>query len=307
MRLKRLLGGLVVLGVVGAIGFWVATMPRGLPAATLAALPAGDAARGETVFWVGGCSSCHATPGAKGDARLALGGGRRLVTEFGTFVPPNISPDRDHGIGGWSAADFANAMLRGVDPAGRHLYPAFPYASYTRMKLEDVADLWAYLRTLPPVAATPGPSELRFPYAVRRGVGLWKLAFLRDGPAVSLAGADPVVLRGQYLAEGPGHCGECHTPRNLAGAMDTGRWLAGAPNPEGRGRVPNITPGGKVKDWSIEDLVYFFQTGFDPGFDAVAGSMVEVQESLAMLDDADLQAIAAYLHAVPAIAGAPQP
>lgn len=304
----RLLGGLVVLCLVAGAAFWIATMPRGLPAATLAAMPAGDSGRGEAMFWVGGCASCHAAAGAKGDDRLKLGGGQVLATKFGDFVPPNISPDRTHGIGSWTPGEFANAMLRGIGPGGEHLYPAFPYASYTRMKIEDVADLWAYLQTLPPVAETPSRrTALGFPFSFRRGLGLWKLAFLSDKPAVTLADASPEVLRGQYLTEGPGHCGECHTPRNIAGALDTGQWLAGAPNPEGKGRVPNITSGGKVRDWSIDDMVYFFQSGFEPDYNAVAGNMVEVQENLAMLPEDDLHAIAAYLAAVPAIAGAPRP
>lgn len=308
MLILRALGWLVVLALVAGGGFWVLTMPRGLPAETLAAMPAGDAGRGETMFWVGGCASCHAAPGAKQDERLKLGGGRVLATEFGSFAPPNISPDPEHGIGRWTAADFANSMLKGIGPGGEHLYPAFPYASYTRMQLGDVADLWAFLQTLPPVAATPATrTDLRFPFNVRRGVGLWKLAFLDDSPAVTLADPSPEVQRGQYLSEGPGHCGECHTPRNLAGAMDTSLWLAGAPNPEGKGRIPNITPGGELEDWTLEDVTYFFQSGFTPDFDSVGGSMVDVQENLAMLPEGDLQAIAAYLAAVPPHATASQP
>ncbi|MBB5223972.1 mono/diheme cytochrome c family protein [Amaricoccus macauensis] len=306
MLVLRILGWLAVLGLVAGAGFWVLTMPRGLSAETLAAMPPGDAARGESIFWVGGCASCHAAAGAKENDRLKLGGGRVLATEFGNFAPPNISPDPEHGIGNWTAADFANSMLKGIGPGGEHLYPAFPYASYTRMELGDVADLWAYMQTLPPIPETAAAqTDLRFPFNIRRGVGLWKLAFLDDSPAVTIADASPEVLRGQYLSEGPGHCGECHTPRNFAGAVDTSRWLAGAPNPEGKGRIPNITPGGPVGDWSLADMVYFYQTGFDPDFDAVGGSMVDVQENLAMLPDDDLHAIAAYLAAVPPQASAP--
>lgn len=303
----RLLGWLALLGVVAGAGFWLVTIPRGVPESTVAAMSSGDAGRGETMFWVSGCSSCHAAEGAEEDERLKLGGGQVLRTDFGDFVPPNISPDPEHGIGGWSDDDFANAMLKGVGPRGRHLYPAFPYASYARMADQDVADLWAYMKTLPPVAETPAAqTELGFPFNVRRGVGLWKLAFLRDSPAVEIPDPTPAVQRGQYLSEGPGHCGECHTPRNAGGAMDNGRWLAGAPNPEGDGRIPNITTGGAISDWSVQDLVYFFQSGFYPDYDAVGGSMVDVQENLAMLPDEDLEAIAEYLVAVPPVESAPR-
>jgi mono/diheme cytochrome c family protein len=297
----RALAWLLLVIAAGAAAFWFASAPRTLPQATLATLPAGDAARGETWFWAGGCASCHAAEGAKGDDRLKLGGGRRLVTDFGTFSVPNISPDATDGIGAWSAADFANAMLRGVAPGGMHLYPAFPYASYTRMRSEDVADLWAYLATLPPVAGKAPPSALAFPYGIRRGIGLWKRAFLSDAPAVEIDASDPKVARGQYLVEGPGHCGECHTPRNFAGALDLSRWLGGAPNPEGKGRIPDISPSGDVGDWSESDIVYYLESGFTPEFDTVGGSMVAVQENLAMLGGSDREAIAAYLKAIPPV------
>lgn len=296
----RILGWVVVLALAGAAAFWVATMPRRLPEATLAAVPAGDAARGETWFWAGGCASCHAAVGAEGEDRMRLGGGRVLKTPFGDFTVPNISPHPEDGIGGWSRDDFMNAMLRGVGPDGRPYYPAFPYASYARMQPEDVADLWAYLETLPPVAGRPAGHALGFPYDIRRGVGLWQRAFVSDRPVLALEGADPVVARGQYLVEGPGHCGECHTPRNFAGATETGRWLAGAPAAEGEGRVPNITPGGDIGGWSAGDIAYYLESGFTPEYDSVGGSMVEVQKNMAMLTGEDRAAIAAYLKAVPA-------
>lgn len=298
----RALGWLLPVVVAGAAGLWFASAPRTLPETTLAALPQGDPARGETWFWAGGCASCHAAVDAKGDERLKLGGGRQLATEFGTFSVPNISPDPADGIGDWSAGDFANAMLHGVAPGGVHLYPAFPYASYTRMKPADVADLWAYLRTLPPVAGKAPASELGFPFNIRRGIGLWKLAFLSDAPAVALdTSDDPRLARGQYLVEGAGHCGECHTPRNFAGALDKTRWLGGAPNPEGKGRIPDITPTGDFGDWTEADIVYFLESGFTPDFDSVGGSMVEVQENMAMLEGSDREAIAVYLKAIPPV------
>jgi len=288
--------------VVGGVVFWVASMPRALPQGVLDVWPAGDAARGEAVFWAGGCESCHAARGAKGDDRLKLGGGQVLATPFGDFVVPNISSDPGDGIGDWTDADFANAMRRGVSPEGQHYYPAFPYASYAKMTSQDIADLRAFLATLPAVTGRAPGHDLKFPYGFRRGLGLWKLGFLSDAPAVALDTADPAVARGQYLVEGPGHCGECHTPRNFAGALDTTRWLGGAPAAEGEGRVPNITPGGDLGGWSTGDIEYYLETGFTPDFDTVGGAMVAVQENMAMLEAGDRAAIAAYLKAVPAVA-----
>jgi mono/diheme cytochrome c family protein len=167
------------------------------------------------------------------------------------------------------------------------------------MEPADVADLWAYLRTLPEVEKVPPGHDLAFPYSFRRGIGLWKLAFLSGATAVEFDTADPLVARGQYLVEGAGHCGECHTPRNAAGALDYGRWLAGGPDPDGEGRIPNITPGGDVGGWSAGDIAYFLETGFTPDYDSVGGSMAEVQRSMAMLTGDDRAAIAAYLRAVP--------
>ncbi len=298
--MRRALGWLILAALAGVAAFYLATLPNGLPPAEIAALPAGDATRGERVFWIGGCASCHAAPGAKDEERLRLGGGRVLATQFGDFVVPNISSDPTDGIGAWDTGDLANAMLRGVSPEGRHYYPAFPYASYVRMTPGDVADLSAFLHTLPAVPGAQADSRLRFPFSFRRGVGLWKLAFLDPAPIVDFPAPDPAMTRGQYLVEGPGHCGECHTPRNLAGAMDAARWLSGAPAAEGTGRVPNITPGaGGVGDWSLTDIAYYFESGFTPDFDSVGGAMAEVQENLAMLPATDREDIATYLKAIP--------
>ncbi|WP_062111930.1 c-type cytochrome [Aureimonas sp. AU40] len=299
-----LLAGVVAVVVAGAYSL---LRPVRLEPAAIAQEGSGDAGRGERVFWAGGCVSCHAAsvaPGTEATDRPILAGGPPLVTPFGTFYGPNISPDPEHGIGRWSLADFANALQRGVDPAGRHLYPAFPYTSYSRMTPADVADLYAFLRTLPASPADAPPNDLPFPFNLRISLGLWKALFLNSEPVVTLAvDASDAARRGQYLVEGPGHCGECHTPRRLSGAggLDASLWLAGGPAPEGDGRIPNITPGGELADWSEDDLVNYFETGFTPDFDSVGGSMVEVQHNLARLPKEDLQAIAAYLKAVPAI------
>lgn len=299
--LRRIIATIVVLAIVAAAAFWFLSRPQHLDSSVLAGLKPGDAAHGETIFWAAGCASCHAAPKAKGDEKLKLGGGVKLLTDFGTFVAPNISPDAQDGIGNWSLADFANAVMRGVAPDGRHLYPAFPYTSYSRMKPQDVADLFAFIESLPAVEGRQLGPDLSFPFSIRRGIGLWKLLYLDEDPVVALpADASDTVRRGQYLVEGPGHCGECHTPRNFAGGSERGQWLAGAAAVEGKGNVPNITPGEEgLADWSAEDIAYYLETGFTPDYDSVGGAMVEVQENIAMLGDADREAIAAYLKAVP--------
>src|SRR5690349_5695035 len=136
--LKRLIGAALILGGVAVVAGWVLSAPVKLDAETLAQLSPGDAARGKRIFYAGGCTSCHAKPGSEGEARLQLAGGLQLKTPFGTFVPPNISQDPKDGIGAWTVEDLANAMLKGVSPSGEHFYPAFPYASYARMKPADI-------------------------------------------------------------------------------------------------------------------------------------------------------------------------
>ena len=301
--MRRLALGLGVAAAAGAaVALWL-TAPTPLPPERLATIAAieGDAAAGETMFWAGGCASCHAAPGSKDEARLMLSGGVRLKSDFGTFVAPNISPDPAAGIGGWSVGEFANAMLAGVSPAGGHYYPAFPYGSYVRMTNGDIADLFAFLKTLPASQVASLPHEVGFPFNIRRSLGAWKLLFFTDRPRVALAGDDPQLARGQYLAEGPGHCGECHTPRNLIGGFVGDAWLSGAKNPEGEGVIPNLTPGGKsIGGWSAADIAYYLESGFTPDFDSVGGSMVEVQQNMAQLKSGDRDAIAAYLKALPA-------
>jgi mono/diheme cytochrome c family protein len=299
-KTSKILAAVVLLvGVGGATG-WALTKPSPRPESDFAGLSPPDLAKGEELFWVGGCVSCHAAPGATGDAVKVLSGGRALPSPFGTFHIPNISSDPQAGIGAWTLVQFGDAMTRGVGPEGEHLYPSFPYGSYARMTPSDVNNLFGYIKTLPASSNVAPPHELGFPFNIRMTIGGWKLLFFDDQPRVQLASADAKVQRGQFLVEGPGHCGECHTPRNALGGLKGDLWLAGGPNPEGKGTIPNITPGGKVKDWSEGDMVNYFQTGFTPDFDSVGGQMAEVQQNLAHLPQADLEAIAAYLKAVPA-------
>ena len=292
---------------VGAL--FVATMPRTIESTELNGHRP-DLANGETLFWVGGCASCHATPDSKGDERLVLGGGVELMTPFGTFRAPNISSDERAGIGSWSDLEFVNAMVNGVSPDGRHYYPAFPYPYYQRMPVGDLADLKAFLDTLPASSNEAKGHTLGFPFNIRRGLGLWKLLYLDGKPFASVPEESPVVSRGRYLVQGPGHCGACHTPRDALGGSLGNRFLAGAASPEtasepggeAGGRVPNITPHADgIGNWNEADIAYSLESGFDPEFDSFGGSMVEVQENLAHLSANDRSAIAAYLKSIPAL------
>ena len=293
----------LLLGLAAVLAGWWLLRPSALSESDLPAHTP-DPVAGERQFWAGGCASCHATPvdgrRAKGDDRLLLGGGTELQTPFGVFRMPNISPHESDGIGAWSVLDFVNAMQLGVSPDGRHYYPAFPYASYARMRTEEVMDLYAFVMQLEPVASERSDHGLEFPWNLRSGIGLWKRLYLDPGPVVEVAANDRELANGRSLVEGAGHCGECHTPRDILGGNDRSRWLAGAPNLEGRGSVPDITPNADgFGDWTEGDIVYYLETGFTPEFDAVGGSMVAVQENMAMLDARDREAIARYLKALP--------
>jgi mono/diheme cytochrome c family protein len=300
MRLRKIIAGLAILALGGAGAFYVLTIPS--PAVT-GPLPArtADLANGETMFNVGGCASCHATPKQRNQRRL--GGGLALVTAFGTFKVPNISPDPTHGIGGWTEEAFVNAMLRGIGRNGEHLYPAFPYTSYQRMALDDVRDLYAFLKTLPAEARPSEPHELSFPFNVRRGIGLWKLLYLDGKPFTPDPAKSAELNRGAYLVEGPGHCAECHSPRDALGGIVASRRFAGGPSPEGRGWVPNITPHADgLATWSQRDIAYLLESGLTPSSDSVGSGMADVVRNTAKLSDDDRNAMAAYLKSLP-----PQP
>ncbi|WP_353472447.1 cytochrome c [Salipiger sp. H15] len=293
--MHRLLAFLVLVGGLGAGTGWIISAPDALPEAEFSTPVEGDPARGAGIFTAAGCASCHHAPGS--DDRLTLSGGQRFASDFGTFIAPNISPDPRQGIGAWSLHDFANALLRGVSPEGRHYYPAFPYTSYIRMEPRDVTDLWSYLNTLPASDVPSQPHEVGFPFSIRRGLGLWKQMYL--DPAWHLTRADSDELRrGRYLVEALAHCGECHTPRDRFGGLERGAWLTGAPAPDGKGSIPGLTPD--KLDWSAEDVAYYLETGFTPDYDSAGGHMVEVITNFAALSAEDRAAVAAYVKALPA-------
>lgn len=293
----RVLRWLVLLAAIGAVGLWYVARPKPLPASAVAGLT-GDATRGEMVFWAAGCASCHMAPEAKGEAQLVLTGGQRFPSDFGTFIAPNISQDATHGIGGWSLLDLANALKRGVSPEGQHYYPALPYASYAKMQMQDLADLYAFLQSLPADPTPNQPHEIGFPFSLRETLGLWKMLYLSESWSRP-GNLTPTADRGRYIAEALAHCGECHTPRTALGGMDTSRWLAGAPNPSGQGRIPDITPARL--GWTAREIVQYLTSGFTPDFDSVGGHMVHVVENMARLPESDRVAVAEYLLAVPGV------
>jgi mono/diheme cytochrome c family protein len=293
----RVLRWLFVLALIGAGGMWFLARPAPLAEAAVAGLT-GDTKKGEAVFWAAGCASCHMAAEAKGADQLVLPGGQRFPSDFGTFVAPNISQDPTHGIGGWSLLDLANALKRGVSPEGEHYFPALPYASYAKMEMQDVADLHAFLQTLPADATPSEPHELAFPFSRREAVGVWKLLYLNEDWALP-GSLTPTAERGRYIAEALAHCGECHTPRTLLGGMDKAHWLQGAPNPSGEGRIPGITPA--ILQWTAPDIVQYLTTGFTPEFDSVGGHMAHVVENMARLPDEDRQAVARYLLELPVV------
>ncbi|MEM6665819.1 MAG: cytochrome c [Pseudomonadota bacterium] len=301
--MRRLLVFGAGLAAIAALAAFILSAPRMIASDTI---PTGDGdpVAGATLFHAGGCSSCHAPADATtDDERLQMAGGLALKTEFGTFIVPNISPSEVSGIGGWSNADFVNAMARGVSPDGRHYYPSFPYTSYQRMTVNDLIDLKAYMDTLPAVESEGGRHDLGFPYSVRRGLGLWKRLYL-DGVAFEPDGDQSAAWnRGAYLVEGPGHCAECHTPRDGLGGLDRNRWMAGAPYPGGDGRVPNITPHRDgVGNWTDADIAYSLESGFTPDFDSLGGSMAAVVRNTARLTPDDRAAMATYLRSLAPLA-----
>lgn len=298
--MRRIGLALAMLLVLGAGGFWLLTSPS-LSRAGLEPVPGGapDLGNGARVFYAGGCASCHATPDQ--DDKTRLGGGYPLRSPFGTFHVPNLSPHPRDGIGSWTPAQFLRAMRGGVSPDGRHYYPSFPYTSYQRMTPADARDLFAYLNTLTAVEGRARDHDLPFPYSVRRGLGLWKLAFLDGREFAPDPGKSPSHNRGAYLTEALGHCAECHSPRSRLGAIPADRRYAGGPNPEGgRGFVPNITPHESgLKDWTKGDVVEVLTSGLTPVGDSVGSTMTSVVRNTAQLPAADREAMAEYVLALP--------
>lgn len=314
MKIGRILGALVgiILIVVILFGAYAlltvrhtgseqANQPQGAGAPADITSPV---ARGEYLARAADCMACHTVPGG-----AAFAGGLAFRLPFGTIYSPNITPDKDTGIGNWTDDDFVRAMHAGVGKDGRPLYPAFPYTSYTALSRDDVLAIKAYLFSLPAVRQASRESDLSFPYNQRWTLSLWNALFLKKQRFQPEQGKSEAWNRGAYLATALGHCGECHTPRNAMFAMKTGEALAGA---ELQGwKAYNITSDKEhgVGEWSDQELADYLSKGHAMGRGTASGPMGEVVEnSLQYLTPADISALVAYLRGVkPQSAGLPAP
>jgi mono/diheme cytochrome c family protein len=303
MMRRRIFLGAAIAAIIGLGVYGWLTAAAGISAQSLPAHTP-NPANGVLVFNAGGCASCHAVPNQPD--RLKLGGGLAIPSPFGTFYAPNISPDEKDGIGRWTEAEFVTAVTRGVSPGGTHYFPAFPYTSYAHAKVEDIRDLFAYLKTLNPVSGKVRDHDLPFPFNIRRNVGIWKLLFFDSTPFAPDASRSAQWNRGAYLMNSLGHCAECHSPRNFLGGIIKAQRFAGGPNPEGEGWVPNITQKG-LAEWSVKDIDYFLETGQTPDGDSAGGSMVRVIKNTSQLPASDRAAIAEYLKSLPPVEGPPKP
>ncbi|HZB91497.1 MAG TPA: cytochrome c [Stellaceae bacterium] len=253
--------------------------------------------RGEVLFRAADCTGCHTD--AKGGGAL-LAGGRKIDTLFGTFYGPNITPDQQDGIGGWSEEQFRRALREGIGRDGGYLYPVFPFASFTGMSDGDIADLYAYLRSLPPVAQPNQPDVLHFPFGWRFLLFLWRALFFHEGPLPPDIDHSPEWNRGRYLAEAVVHCQQCHTPRNFLGGLKGSEAYSGNAKGIDGMKAPNITsdPETGIGKWSVDDIALLLKTGQTPDMDFVGSGMAEVVKGTAALSDTDRRAIAAYVRSI---------
>ena len=238
--------------------------------------------RGAALSAIGNCRGCHTTPEGR-----SFAGGVPFPTPFGTVYSTNITPDAGTGIGAWTEADFIRAMREGVDRAGRHLYPVFPYDHFTHVTDEDDRAIYAYLMTRPAVQARAPANELAFPFNLRATLGVWKSLYFKRG-------GENFASRGEYLVEGLGHCGGCHTPRNAAGAEIGERRLDGGEAEGWHAYAINERSESPVR-WSVDALSAYLAHGFHPEHGVSRGPMAPVTDELVAAPDADVRAMAAYL------------
>jgi mono/diheme cytochrome c family protein len=246
--------------------------------------------KGASLVAIGDCAFCHTKPGGK-----SFAGGRKLDTPFGAIFSTNITPETSTGIGTWSLLAFTRALREGVDRSGNYLYPAFPYDHFTKIKDDDIAAIYAYLMTRPPVTAPRSENALSFPFNMRTLVAGWNLLFLRAGAYTPDPSHDDQWNRGAYLVQGLGHCGACHTPRNIFGAERrssaryAGETLEGWHAPALNAASPAAVP------WTANAIVNFLLDGWDGDHGVAAGAMTAVVDSLGTLSEDDADAIATYV------------
>jgi mono/diheme cytochrome c family protein len=297
-RKERALGRPWALGVVSVVTLAVLCSGFALIAADSNPDPV---KQGEYIFRASGGCSCHTIPLSTNEI---LAGGRSLKTPFGALYSSNITPDRKTGIGSWSESDFIAAMRKGVRPDGTHLFPVFPYTSFTRIKIGDLEHLKAYLDTLPAVQKQNKPDKLMIPFKWRFGLFFWKLLNFREITFQPIPGKSKVWNRGAYLVTALAHCSECHSPRDISGGLKS-KWLysGSVDGPEGQ-PAPNITPdpGTGIGNWDKSGLGWFLQSGQTPEGDYTAGLMAEViNQGYQYLSRDDLQAMAEYIFDLPPI------
>jgi mono/diheme cytochrome c family protein len=257
-------------------------------------------ARGEYLTKAADCVACHTVP----ESGKPFAGGVAFKLPIGTIYSSNITADPTNGIGGWSDDAFVRAVRDGIGKNGEHLYPAFPYTSYTRLSRDDVLAIKAYLLSLPAASQANRANDLAFPFNQRWAVSFWNAAFFKDKRFVADAGKPAEWNSGAYLATALGHCAECHTPRNVAFGLKHGKELSGQ---ELQGwRAYNITPDPKygIGAWSDAEIAQYLKTGLADGHASAGGPMGEaVSHSLQYLDAADVAALVAYLRSLPAREG----
>ena len=269
--------------------------------ATVPAMAADNRAitRGAYLAIVADCGACHTDTKAGG---APLAGGPPLKTGFGTFYAPNITPDKETGIGAWTVEQFKRALRSGIDEHGDYMYPVFPFTSFTNLSDTDASDLYAYFMSMPPVTHRAPPDEIKFPFGWRPLLAVWRTLFFKEGPLKPLAGQSEEWNRGRYLAEAVAHCQECHTPRNSLGALEASHAYAGNPHgPDGQD-APDITSDTKdgIGKWSLEEIMDLLKTGSTPDGDLVGKGMADVVDGTSKLTDRDLRALAIYIQSLPA-------
>lgn len=293
--MRRILLGIVVLLVLAAVGFFALAWRSEIEPVTAGTAAEFDpelVARGAALAAVGNCIACHTVPGSK-----AFSGGLALPTPFGTIYSTNITPHPETGIGQWSEEAFQRAMREGVDREGNHLYPAFPYDHYTLVTEEDNRALYAYLMTREPVDAAVPDNDLPFPINYRPILAGWKLLFFDEGEFEPDPDQSEAWNRGAYLAEGLGHCGSCHTPRNRFGALESGgHWSGGEAEGWAAFAIDETSPA--PIPWDGDSLSFYLANGWHPHHGVSRGPMAEVTENLGTLPQADIDAIAAYVASV---------